>query len=113
MQINRTLTPIMLEEKATVVEIEDQILWLQTQVKTTCGTCQAKENCGTSAVAKAFSPKPNVIGVAYNRATDLAVNVGDTVTIGVAEDFVVKSAVYVYMMPIVGLCCWRLLLSCC
>lgn len=92
----------MLTERATVIEIKDNTLWLQTQIKTTCGSCAQKDNCGTSAVAKAFSPKPNVIGVPYDAAKFSPVSVGDKALIGVQEGFVVKSALYVYLLPIVG-----------
>ena len=45
----------MLEENGTVIDIEDGVVWVQTQIKTTCGQCQAKDNCGAGAIAKAFS----------------------------------------------------------
>ena len=92
----------MLTEKATVIEVKDSTLWLQTQVKTTCGSCQHKDSCGTSAVAKAFSPKPNVIGVPYDSSKFGEVSAGDKALIGVQEGFIVRSAAYVYLMPIVG-----------
>lgn len=88
----------MLEEKGTVVSIEDGLVWVQTEIKTTCGSCKAKDNCGTSSIAKAFSPKPNVISV----RTDTTVHVGDTVVIGIDQDFVVLSSFYVYILPILG-----------
>lgn len=92
----------MLKETATIVEIKQNSLLLQTQVKTTCGSCQHKESCGTSAVAKAFSPKVNVIAVNYDPQQYPEVAVGDTAIIGVSEQLVVKSAFYVYLLPIVG-----------
>lgn len=88
----------MLEEKGVVVAIEDDLIWVQTEIKTTCGSCQAKDNCATSSIAQAFSNKPNLISV----KSDLAVNVGDTVVIGIEDGFVVQSAFYVYIFPIVG-----------
>jgi sigma-E factor negative regulatory protein RseC len=88
----------MLEEKGKVISIEDDLVWVQTQIKTTCGTCKAKDSCGTSAVAKAFSPKPNVISV----YTDMSVKVGDNVVLGIDEGFVVQSSFYVYILPILG-----------
>ena len=88
----------MLEEKGTVVSLENGLIWVQTQVKTTCGSCKAKDNCATSSIAKAFSPKPNVISV----KSDLPVEIGDSVVLGVEQNFVVLSAFYVYILPIVG-----------
>jgi sigma-E factor negative regulatory protein RseC len=88
----------MLEEKGIVVSVEGGLIWVQTQIKTTCGSCKAKDNCGTSSIAKAFSPKPNVISV----KSDRTVTVGDTVVIGIDENFVVLSAFYVYILPIFG-----------
>lgn len=96
----------MLEETGIVVGVEEGqsgqsgLVWVQTEIKTTCGKCQARDNCSTGAVARTFSPKPNVIGA---MATDgLEVKVGDSVVIAIDENFVVLSAFYVYMLPIIG-----------
>jgi sigma-E factor negative regulatory protein RseC len=88
----------MLEEKGIVVSLEEGLVWVQTEIKTTCGSCKAKDNCGTSTIAKAFSPKPNVICV----KSELPVKVGDTVVIGIDQDFVILSAFHVYILPIAG-----------
>ncbi|MCJ8268628.1 MAG: SoxR reducing system RseC family protein [Psychrosphaera sp.] len=95
----------MLEEKGKIISIEDDLVWVQTQIKTTCGSCKAKDNCGISAIAKAFSPKPNVISV----HTDMTVKVGDNVVLGIDEGFVVLSSFYVYILPILGFMLFALL----
>jgi sigma-E factor negative regulatory protein RseC len=92
----------MLEESGTVVAVDEQTVWVQTQIKTTCGQCQAKDNCGTGAVAKAFSPKTNVIAATIPAEQDWQIEVGDSVTIGIEENFVLLSAFYVYILPIAG-----------
>ena len=92
----------MLKETAQVIDIKDNTLLVQTEVKTTCGSCQNKDNCATSSVAEAFSAKPNVINVEFDVDEFAGIKVGDMVQIGVAENFVVKSALYVYLLPIVG-----------
>lgn len=86
----------VLEEKGVVVDITEGLVWVQTEIKTTCGTCKAKDNCSTSSIAKAFSPKPNVISI----ESDMAVKVGDTVIIGIEEAFVLRSSFYVYLLPL-------------
>ncbi len=88
----------MLVEKGVVVAVEKEQVWVQTEVKTTCGSCQAKDNCATSSIAKAFSSKPNVLAI----SSTLNLSIGDEVVLGVDEGFVVKTAVYVYLLPIFG-----------
>ena len=92
----------MLEENGIVVAVEPGVAWVETQIKTTCGQCQAKDNCGTGSVAKAFSPKPNVIKAYVDSNFDLEVKVGDSVVIGIEQQFIVRSAFYVYILPIIG-----------
>lgn len=94
----------MLEENGIVIAVEhneadkEPVVWVQTQIKTTCGQCQAKDSCASGAVAKAFSPKASVLPVSGN----LEVKVGDSVVIAIEEQFVVRSALYVYILPIAG-----------
>lgn len=92
----------MLEENGTVVAVEEGLVWVQTEIKTTCGQCHAKDNCGTGAIAKAFSPKPNVIAAHSDLQADLQVKVGDSVVIGIDQHFIIRSAFYVYILPILG-----------
>ena len=87
----------MLKENAFIVDIENDVAWVETQRKTSCGSCQARKSCGTSVLQK-------VLG---NKRTRLKVNnpknygVGDEVVLGLREDALVKGSLLLYALPLV------------
>ena len=73
----------------------DQV-WVATMRQTACGSCEAKNACGQSALAKMLSPDANHV-----LAIDpLGVEVGDQVVIGIPEDIVLKSSLLMYLVPL-------------
>ncbi|QSX30821.1 SoxR reducing system RseC family protein [Shewanella cyperi] len=90
----------MMEELARVVAIEPEG-WVQLEVelKSACGHCSASDNCGTSAVAKAFAPKHQRFSI----HTDVTCQAGDMVRLGLPESVLLKAAALVYLLPLAGL----------
>lgn len=86
----------MIEETGTVVAIEGDYAWIETQVKTTCGSCKASETCPTSTVAKAFSPKPEHIKL----AVPCRLVPGQQVKIGITENALLRASAMVYVVPL-------------
>jgi len=86
----------LLKEKAFIVGVEDGVAWVETQRKTSCGSCQARKSCGTSVLQK-------VLG---NKRTQLKVNnphyysVGDEVVLGLNEGALVKGSLLLYALPL-------------
>lgn len=93
----------MIEEVGIVVAVEnqdgEQKIWVETEIKTTCNSCQVQSNCGTSVVAKAFSPKKQNIMLSYEQA----VVIGQKVKIGIPEEALLSASIQVYLLPILGL----------
>jgi sigma-E factor negative regulatory protein RseC len=91
----------MIEEIGVITAIDkkndEQYIWIETQIKTTCGGCQANDNCGTGVVAKAFTPKKEQLYL----ACDDAVNVGQQVKLGIPEEHLLMASALVYLLPIV------------
>lgn len=89
----------MLTEKAFIVGVEDGIAWVETQRKTSCGSCQARKSCGTSVLQK-------VLG---NKRTRLKVNnpnrfsIGDEVVLGLQEAALVKGSLLLYALPLIAM----------
>ncbi len=86
----------MIEQIATVVELEDDAAWVETQRHSACGACAMNKGCGAGLFAKAFrfgSPRLKV------RHTH-DVEVGDRVVIGVDEQALVRGSFAAYIMPI-------------
>lgn len=89
----------MLKENAFIVGVEGDVAWVETQRKTSCGSCQARNSCGTSVLQK-------VLG---NKRTRLKVNnpkffsVGDEVILGLHEDALVKGSLLLYALPLIAM----------
>ena len=95
----------MIEEKAIVVSVEDEVAWIETQRKSTCGQCAAKKGCGTAILSNVLGKKRNQLPVAKT----LPVKVGDEVVIGIEESALVKGSLAVYAVPLIFLIFFGLL----
>ncbi|MGB7386027.1 MAG: SoxR reducing system RseC family protein [Pseudomonas neustonica] len=90
----------MIEERGRVLSTEPGAVWVATIRSSTCGSCQAKAGCGQALLQKLGSASSQ----GFVRAlTDREWQVGDEVMIGVPEDALVKSAIWVYLVPLVCL----------
>lgn len=87
----------MIEELGTVVAIDGNSVWVETQVKTTCAGCKASDACPTSTIAKAFTPKANHVLVQV--PCELAI--GQQVKIGISEKALLKASLMVYVVPLI------------
>jgi sigma-E factor negative regulatory protein RseC len=95
----------MLEERATVVSVNDKDIWVEVKRQSTCGQCAANKGCGTATLQKVLGNKRNIFRV----TGDLSVIVGDEVVIGINEDAVVKGSLLVYALPIVSIITFALI----
>ncbi|WP_017445828.1 SoxR reducing system RseC family protein [Gayadomonas joobiniege] len=87
----------MLYEKARVLERYDsQLIWVETQIKTTCSSCQHNSECGTGLLARAMTRRKNQVLVVCEKE----VVAGEEVTIAVSEDNLVSGAGYLYGVPL-------------
>ena len=90
----------MIEEQGRVVAVEDGAVWVETLRRSTCSACSANAGCGQGLMEK--------LGVGQRRGyvravTDLHLAVGDGVTIGIREELMLRSALRVYLLPLLGL----------
>lgn len=87
----------MIEEPGIVMNVDADAVWVATQRKTTCGSCAARVTCGQGILtALSADKKPQMIKVRSN----LPLHKGDQVTLGIAEETLVRSAFLVYMLPL-------------
>jgi sigma-E factor negative regulatory protein RseC len=89
----------MIEETGIVRKVQGRQVWIETQIKTTCGTCHVNKNCGTSVVAKAFTAKPELLQL--NSPHEL--KEGQTVKLGIPEEQLMGASMLVYLLPIIVL----------
>ena len=90
----------MIEERGRVVGLEPGAVWVETLRQSTCSSCSANAGCGQGLLDKlAINSRRG-----YVRAlTDLQLCEGDSVVIGVREDFLLRAALLVYGLPLLGL----------
>jgi sigma-E factor negative regulatory protein RseC len=89
----------MIEETGIVKKVDGTDVWIETQVKTTCGSCQVSTNCGTSVVAKAFTAKPELLKL----SSPHVLKVGQSVKLGIPEEQLIGASSLVYLLPILVL----------
>lgn len=90
----------MIEEPGRVVALDDGAVWVETRRKSTCSGCSAKNGCGQGLM--------DTLGVREQRGliralSDLQLQVGDSVIVGVREDVLLRGAVLVYLLPLLML----------
>ncbi|MEI8647774.1 SoxR reducing system RseC family protein [Paraglaciecola sp. Hal342] len=90
----------MIEEIGTVIEVQKrqsgQFIRIATEVKSTCGSCHAKDNCGTGVIARALANKRDALWM----ACDEKVEVGQDVS-SIAESMLLRASLLVYMLPLI------------
>ena len=90
----------MIEEQGRVVAVEPGAVWVETLRKSTCSSCSVKAGCGQGLLDQLGASGRR----GYVRAlSNLQLNVGDTVIIGVREDLLVRGSLLVYLLPLLGL----------
>jgi len=87
----------MIEENATVQDINKGVVTLQTIKSSACGGCKESDTCSTSILSKYFANK----SIELNLDTDLPVKIGDYVTVGLEEQALVRLTVLIYFIPII------------
>ena len=98
----------MIEEPGRVVAVEPGAVWVETQRKSTCSGCSARNGCGQGLMDR--------LGVREKRGLIRALSerhlqVGDSVIIGIREDILLRGALLVYLFPLIGLFAAALLAS--
>ena len=89
----------MIEERARVISVDQGHAWVETQRRSTCGSCAASKGCGTSVLAR-------VLGNRRSRVCAIdpvGVRLGDEVMVGIAESALVRGSLAVYTVPLIAL----------
>lgn len=90
----------MIEEQGRVVAIEHGAVWIEVLGKTACSGCTASVGCGQGLLEGLGA------GRQRKRIRALSVmplKVGDSVVVGIREDFLLRSTLAVYLLPLLGL----------
>jgi len=86
----------MIEEQARVMETGKGYAWVEIQRRSACGSCQVNENCGTAALAKFWSGRQ----VRTRALSELPLQPGDEVIVGLADGVLLRGALLAYLLPL-------------
>lgn len=90
----------MIEEPGRVVAVEAGAVWVETQRSSTCSGCSVRSGCGKGLTDR--------LGIRERRgliraSSDLHLDVGDAVVIGIRERALLRGAFLVYLFPLLTL----------
>ncbi|NTS76425.1 SoxR reducing system RseC family protein [Catenovulum sp. SM1970] len=90
----------MLFEKARYLSrIDENTVWVETRIKTSCQSCQHNSSCGTGVIARAFSGKTNRVKAICRHS----VKPDEIVTLQVAEQNIIQAAFILYGIPLLSI----------
>ena len=90
----------MIEEPGRVVAVAPGAVWVETRRTSTCSGCSVRNGCGQGLTDR--------LGIHERRGmilalSDLQLNVGDRVVVGIRERELLRNAVLVYLFPLIAL----------
>ncbi|MCX2958595.1 MAG: SoxR reducing system RseC family protein, partial [Serratia symbiotica] len=88
----------MMKEWATVVSWQQGVALLSCDRKTGCGNCNASSVCGVPALNELVPETEHPLQVRI----DQPLEPGQRVEVGIAEGSLLRSAMLVYLMPLLG-----------
>lgn len=98
----------MIEEPGRVVAVEASAVWVETRRSSSCASCSARGSCGEGLLERIGVQQRHPVVLAD---TDLRLQVGDSVIIGIPEDLLLSSSLQIYLLPLLGLLAGSLLLN--
>ncbi len=87
----------MIKQKAGVVSVDDNTVWLDVERESTCSSCAVKQGCGTGMLAKHVGQRFS--RVAVNK--EYEVYAGQQVQLAIAEDRLLHGAFLLYILPLI------------
>ena len=95
----------LLIETATVLESDEQGVVLECVSRSACSSCGKADECGTSAIAKAFPSRRHHLHVSNEELNAMGLDpvAGDQLEIGLPGRQLVRSALLVYLLPLLSL----------
>lgn len=95
----------MIEERAVILSLEvnpsqtETSATLEIERKTACGLCGQTRGCGNALWGKLFAHK----SAAFKAKNRINAKVGQSVIVGIDEQALLKSALLLYMLPLVSM----------
>jgi sigma-E factor negative regulatory protein RseC len=101
----------MIEEQATVVEVNADQIVVQTLRKTSCNSCGASKACGAAVLAKAIGQKHSLVTISKAKSALPELSPGDQVIIGINESMLLSGSMLAYLAPLGSMIAFALIAS--
>ncbi|WP_293267200.1 SoxR reducing system RseC family protein [Neptunomonas sp.] len=88
----------MIEEYATVVNITEGRVLIESSRSSSCGQCQARQSCGQKAISEWASSKMTSLEI--DNPNRIGVEIGNRVVVGIDEGSFLKASALLYLMPL-------------
>ncbi|MBV6540139.1 SoxR reducing system RseC family protein [Ursidibacter maritimus] len=98
----------MMIEQATVLDYQNGVAKVQCFAKSGCGACSATSGCGTKSLSALAGEK---VAPQFELSVNQVLSVGDRIEIGLAENSLLISVFWLYLIPLIALVGSTLLLS--
>ncbi len=92
-----------MKETATVIAIEDDSIWVETQRQGSCNACAVKQGCGQGMMSQLVPGREHYIRALVDREQRRQLAIGDRVEIVVPDELVLKASLIVYLLPLLML----------
>lgn len=87
----------MIDTQAVVISLEGNIALVEASQGGGCGNCDNENGCGSGNLSKLFSSKPRRFRV----RNDANAQVGSVVHVALAEGLLLRSAMVMYVLPLI------------
>lgn len=89
----------MIEEAGQVVRQEGDFAWVAVRRQAGCSSCSAQSGCGTASLSRWFGRKSHEV----RARNPINARPGEDVVVGISESALVKTALRLYLMPLLAL----------
>lgn len=89
----------MIQEEALVTKVKDGVVYVRSGRRQSCGSCGAKDSCATTVLSPLFKQLQMELPLKTKRN----IKVGDIVILGIEPQFLLKSSILLYLVPLVAL----------
>jgi sigma-E factor negative regulatory protein RseC len=93
---------VVIEESVKILDIENNQLWVEGIQRSACDTCSAQQGCGQSLLAK-WAAQPVRLQIPLDGRDANSFEIGQSVTIGIAEHVMVRGSLLIYLLPLIFL----------
>lgn len=87
----------MIEASTTVIKVQGQTVWLAGSQDSGCGSCGQKAGCSATAFESLFGKK------IVEADSPIRLQMGDRVLIEIDENMLLRGALLLYLLPLLGL----------